>query len=77
MPTVLRIGGYRFFFVALDRGEPAHVHVRREKKVAKIWLDPVSIERTGGFKEKELSRILKLVEEHVPLFLEKWHEFFE
>ena len=76
MPTVLRVGAYRFFFVALDREEPPHVHVRREKKVAKIWLEPISIERTGRFNEKDLTRILKLVEENRPLLLERWHEFF-
>jgi hypothetical protein len=26
MPTVLRVGGYRFFFVSLDRSEPPHIH---------------------------------------------------
>ncbi|MGO9269600.1 MAG: DUF4160 domain-containing protein [Terriglobia bacterium] len=40
MPTVLRIRSYRFFFVSLDRGEPPHVHVRRENFVAKFWLEP-------------------------------------
>lgn len=77
MPTVLRIGGYRFFFVALDREEPPHIHVRREKHVAKVWLDPISVERKGRFNKMELNRIVKLVEEHRPLLLERWHEFFE
>jgi hypothetical protein len=40
---------YRFFFVSLDRSEPPHIHVRRENKVAKFWLDPVALERAGGF----------------------------
>jgi len=43
MPTVLRTGPYRFFFVSLDRGEPPHIHVRRESMVAKFWLDPISL----------------------------------
>ena len=34
MPTVLRIGPYRFFFVSLDFNEPPHVHVKRERMVA-------------------------------------------
>ena len=49
MPTVLTIGPYRFFFVSLDYGEPPHVHVQREKMVAKFWLDPVMLDKTGGF----------------------------
>lgn len=76
MPTVLRVDGYRFFFVSLDRGEPPHVHVRRENKVAKIWLDPVVLERAGGFGRVEINRIMRLVREHREHFLERWHEFF-
>lgn len=29
MPTIVRIGPYRFFFYASDREEPMHVHVER------------------------------------------------
>jgi hypothetical protein len=59
MPTVLRIGPYRFSFVSLDAGEPAHVHVRRENMVAKFWLDPVVLERAGGFSRVEFKRNAK------------------
>jgi hypothetical protein len=76
MPTVLRVAGYRFFFVSLDRSEPPHIHVKREKKVAKFWLDPVVLERTGGFSRVEINKILKLVEEHREHLLESWYEFF-
>jgi hypothetical protein len=44
MPTVLRAGPYRFFFYAGDREEPPHVHVERDEKVAKFWLDPVRLQ---------------------------------
>ena len=54
MPTVLRIGPYRFFFVSLDFNEPPHIHVKREKMVAKFWLDPVALQLTGGFRRREL-----------------------
>ncbi len=64
MPTILTIGPYRFFFVSLDRGDPPHVHVRREKRVAKFWLDAVALERAGGFDRTELNTIAKLVHEH-------------
>ena len=76
MPTVLREGPYRFFFVALDYNEPPHIHVQREKMVAKFWLDPVSLQKTGGFSRTELNRIAGLVVEHQDFFLEKWYEFF-
>ena len=64
MPTVLQVGPYRLFFVSLDRGEPPHIHVRRENKVAKFWLDLVSLERAGGFGATELNKIAKLAQEN-------------
>ena len=76
MPTVLRICSYRFFFVSLDRSESPHAHVRRENMVAKFWLDPVALERAGGFNRVELNVIAKLVQEHRQRLLESWYEFF-
>lgn len=76
MPTVLRVRSYRFFFVSLDRSEPPHVHVRREGMVAKFWLEPVALERAGGFSRRELNLIGKLVQEHHEALLKRWYEFF-
>ena len=76
MPTVLRVRGYRFFFVSLDRGEPPHIHVRRESMVAKFWLGPVALERAGGFSRVELNGVMKLVEANSARLLRSWYEFF-
>ena len=76
MPTVLRIGPYRLFFVSLDRDEPPHIHVRRDNMVAKFWLDPVTLERARGFNRTELNAIGRIVEEHYESLLERWYEFF-
>jgi hypothetical protein len=76
MPTVLRVGPYRFFFVSLDRGEPPHVHIRRENKVAKFWLDPLALQRAGGYSRSELNTITSMLVEHRDTLLESWHEFF-
>ena len=76
MPTILNIGPYRFFFVSLDQNEPPHVHVRREKMVAKFWLDPVVLQNTGGFSRAELNQIVRLVEDNRETLLERWYEFF-
>jgi len=76
MPTVLNIGPYRFFFVSLDYSEPPHVHVQREKLVAKFWLDPVVLDKAGGYKSHELNEIGKLVRDHRDFLLERWHEYF-
>ena len=76
MPSVLRVRAYRFFFVSLEGGEPPHIHVRREAMVAKFWLDPVALERAGGFSRRELNAIAKLVEQNAEQLLERWYEFF-
>lgn len=76
MPTVLRVGPHRFFFVSLDRDEPPHVHVQRENRVAKFWLDPVALQRAGGYSRPELNVIAALVQEHRDELLESWYEFF-
>jgi hypothetical protein len=61
VPTVLREGPYRFFFVSCDHAEPPHVHVMQEKKVAKFWLDPVALQKAGGFSPTELNRIAGII----------------
>jgi hypothetical protein len=76
MPAAKRIGPYRFFFVSIDYSEPPHVHVRRERMVAKFWLDPVALQNAGGFNRAELNKIADLVVENQQVLLEHWYEFF-
>ena len=76
MPTVLRIGPYRFFFYAGDRDEPEHVHIERDDRVAKFWLNPVRLQRSGGFGSGELNRIQRLVEDNREDLIRSWNEYF-
>lgn len=76
MPTVLRIGPYRLFFYSADAGEPPHIHVQRESFVAKMWLDPVRLERSAGFSASELRRVEKMVQGNQAELLESWNEYF-
>ena len=76
MPTVLRERGYRFFFYADDRTEPRHVHVQRQARTAKFWLEPIKCERSSGFSRSELMDIYRLIARRRELLLQKWHEFF-
>lgn len=76
MPTRLRVGAYRFFFYSSDHIEPPHVHVRRKRFTAKLWLSPVRVEYSKGFPRQEISRLQKLVEEHREELLEEWNEYF-
>ena len=77
MPTVLKQGPYRFFFYASDRGEPPHIHVERENKVAKFWLDPPRLSRSGDFGRAEIRRIEQLIAQYETAFLKAWNEFFD
>lgn len=72
MPTVLRIGPYRFHFYSRENDEPAHIHVERDDFEAKFWLNPVYLARNHGFQGKELNKLAKLVEKHQPELLEAW-----
>ena len=76
MPTVLRIGAYRFFFYSNEWQEPVHIHVQADNRVAKFWLQPVNLASSIGFSAKELNQLLVLVRQHEKLFLEAWNDFF-
>ena len=76
MPTVLRVGPYRFYFYAGDRDEPPHVHVEREDKIAKFWLDPLRLQSSGGLSRTEIGQIQGLVREHREELVEAWNEYF-
>ena len=44
--------------------------------VAKFWLNPVALQRAGGFSRTELNHIATLVSENREYLLERWYEFF-
>lgn len=76
MPTILRLGAYRFYFFSHEPNEPAHIHVDRDEASLKVWLDPVEHARNRGFRPREINAILAMVEEHHGVLLEAWHEYF-
>ncbi len=76
MPTIARIGPHRFFFYGNEGAERPHVHVQRERMMAKFWLDPVTLASVGRFPPHELRRIERMISEHRQSFLDAWHEFF-
>ncbi|MBZ0290670.1 MAG: DUF4160 domain-containing protein, partial [Anaerolineae bacterium] len=43
MPTLMRIGRYRFYIYANENDEPPHVHVEAAEDEAKYWLDPLEM----------------------------------
>ena len=76
MPTVFRIGPYRFFFYAGDSDEPQHIHVERDDKIAKYWLTPIRLQNSGGFNRTEIDRIQKIIQEYQVQLMEGWNEYF-
>jgi len=46
MPSILRIGPYRFYFFSNEGEEPPHVHIDRDAASAKVWLGPLELARS-------------------------------
>ena len=76
MPTVLRVGRFRFFFFSNEGQEPPHIHIKAGGDEAKFWLDPVQLAANYGFNGRELKEIQRQVEEHRDELLEAWNEYF-
>lgn len=76
MPTVLRQGPYRFYFFSHEPNEPPHMHVDRDDRSAKFWLQPVALARNAGFSPKDLAEIQRIVREEQSTLLEAWHGYF-
>ena len=76
MPTIERIGPYRFFFYANEKGEPPHIHVQKDGALAKFWLQPAALASSIRFASHELTELLKIVVDRRDDFLERWNGFF-
>jgi hypothetical protein len=76
MPTLLRIGAFRFYFYSHEPNEPPHVHVDRGDATIKIWLDSLDVGKSRGFRSHEIGDIVAMVEQNRAKFLEAWHGYF-
>lgn len=76
MPTVLRSGPYRLYFYSWDLNEPPHVHVDRDDRRAKFWLDPVALAAQSGVAPHEVRMIEALVHTHRGQLMKAWHDYF-
>jgi hypothetical protein len=75
MPTVLRIGPYRFHFYSRESNEPPHIHVAREDFEVKFWLHPISVASNYGFSSAEMNDIRRLVEENCDFLVEAYRRY--
>jgi hypothetical protein len=76
MPAIFTDGPFRFFFYMGDRDEPPHVHVERDNRTAKFWLNPVKLQSTGGLRRHEIRRIERIIEENHTQLMEAWNARF-
>jgi hypothetical protein len=76
MPTVFEWKGWKFLFYSQDRGEPPHIHVRKDRSEVKIWLEGLKVARNRRCTDQEINAILDVVKANRNEFLEKWHEHF-
>ena len=75
MPTVLRIGPFRFHFYSDEGEEPAHIHVRTSRGECKFWLDPnIALAANRGMPAHELREIEKLIFQHQTTLKNAYHE---
>ena len=72
MPVILRVKGYKFWFYEADLDEPPHVHVGRDGREAKFWLDPVRLARAGRFRPQELREIEHIIDDELSFLLQAW-----
>jgi len=75
MPTVLRIGPYRFHFYSDEGREPPHIHVRASVGECKFWLDPIALARNRGLAPHTLREIERIIYEHQEFLKDKFDEF--
>ncbi|CAN5780681.1 DUF4160 domain-containing protein [soil metagenome] len=79
MPLVFESNGFRFFFFSNegDPREPIHIHVRKERNLAKYWLEPeVHLASSFGFTAVELNKIRKIVDNRKSEIEVAWNEHF-
>ena len=74
MPTILRVGPYRFYF-SHEPNEAPHIHDRGNDS-AKFWLNPVRFARNIGFAAHELRNIERFVVQCELELLEAWNGYF-
>jgi hypothetical protein len=86
-PTQLRVPPYRIFIWSEENQasfEAPHVHVAKGRVgrsgylEAEIWLGPpVAVKQAGGYADRELRKILRIVEENQEFLLGRWRDQFD
>jgi len=75
MPTILRVGSFRFHFYSDELKEPPHIHVETSDGECKFWLEPVRLARNKGVPPYIIREIEKLVFTHQDFLKERYYGF--
>ena len=79
MPLVFRHDGYRFFFYSNEGSprEPVHIHIRKGREEAKLWLRPViKVAYNEGFDARTLRSLVELTALRAHEIEDSWREHF-
>ena len=68
--------GYDGFIYTRGEHGPAHIHVRLGGREAVIELDPIRVRDNWGFHDRDLSKVMTLVQEHQDRLLAVWDSLF-
>ncbi len=76
MPTIFRKDGYRFFFFS-DEHLPEHIHIEKGDSYVRIELLNLRVTDRYKISQKEIKKLLKLVEENRIVLTGAWNEHFK
>jgi len=75
MPTVLRIGSFRFHFYSDEQNEPPHIHIATPEGECKFWLNPVKLADNKNLPPHVVKAIERLVFQNEDFLFLKFNEF--
>lgn len=74
--AVLAVRTRRHVLWLLRRGEPPHMHGRRDNHIAKFWRDPVALGHSGDLNRSGPRRVERIVKENRTSFPGRWSARF-
>ena len=57
MPTGMCDCPYSAVSFSTDQSEPVHIHVKRDRRVFRFWLAPITVAKNRGFPDSDFRSI--------------------
>jgi len=68
---------WKVSFYSFDLRERRHVHVFRERKECKVWIENgIEIAWNHGFAQAEMNDILRMIQSHLQLINDTYEQLF-